>query len=47
VETLLESNWDFPEICARTLFEDGHDGKLFNYKVVENFTANVLDIKFT
>jgi hypothetical protein len=24
VETLLESNWDFPEICAKTLFEDGH-----------------------
>jgi hypothetical protein len=24
VETLLESNWDFLEICAKTLFEDGH-----------------------
>jgi hypothetical protein len=24
VETLLKSNWDFPEICARTIFEDGH-----------------------
>jgi hypothetical protein len=23
------------------------NGKLFNYKVVGNFTANILDIKFT
>ena len=24
VEPLLESHWDFPEICLRTFFEDGH-----------------------
>jgi hypothetical protein len=48
----LESNQDFPEICPRTFFEDGHglkaasNGKLSNYKVVGNFARNVLGIKF-
>jgi hypothetical protein len=27
--------------------KNASNGKLFNYKVVGNFTANVLDIKFT
>jgi hypothetical protein len=50
VETLLESNWDFPEICARTLFEDGHvmgqRRRQMENSSTMNFTANVLHIKF-
>jgi hypothetical protein len=38
-----------PELFSKMVMvrvEEGVKWKLFNYKVVGNFTANVLDIKF-
>ena len=45
---MLESNWDFPEICLRTFYEDGlvWNGSLAEDKVAGNVPPNVLDIKF-
>jgi hypothetical protein len=39
-----------PELFSKMVtlrVEDNVKWKLFNYKVVGNFTANILDIKFT